>query len=59
MTTLAERMVQYRAKHSLNQAKFAELCGVSVMTVSYVERGLQKPTALTEAKIRIVLDKED
>lgn len=58
MTKLSEQMVNYRAKHRLNQAKFAELCGVSVMTVNAVERGIQKPTALTQAKIRLVLDKD-
>lgn len=57
--TLAEEMIQYRARHNLSQAKFGELCGVSVMTINFVERGLQKPSALTEAKIRIVLDEEE
>lgn len=56
--TLAEEMIQYRARHKLNQAKFGELCGVSVMTINYVERGIQKPSALTTAKIRILLDKD-
>lgn len=57
--TLAEQILQYRARHSLSQSKFAELCGVNVMTINAVERGVQKPSALTEAKIRIVLDKEE
>ena len=55
---LSEDMIQYRARHNLSQAKFGELCGVSVMTINFVERGLQNPTKLTEAKIRIVLDAE-
>lgn len=56
--TLAEEMVQYRARHKLSQTKFGELCGVNVMTINFVERGIQKPSALTTAKIRMVLDAE-
>lgn len=55
---LAEEMIQYRARHNLSQAKFGELCGVSVMTINFVERGLQNPSSLTAAKIRILLDSE-
>lgn len=55
---LAEEMIQYRARHNLSQAKFGELCGVSVMTINFVERGLQNPSNLTAAKIRILLDSE-
>lgn len=56
--TLAEEMVQYRARHKLSQTKFGELCGVSVMTINFIEREIQKPSALTRAKIRMVLDAE-
>lgn len=55
---LSEEMIRYRARHNLSQAKFGELCGVSVMTINFVERGLQTPSARTEAKIRIILDAE-
>lgn len=58
MATLAEEMITYRARHNLSQAKFGELCGVSVMTINFVERGLQNPSNLTAAKIRILLDSE-
>lgn len=54
--TLAEEMVRYRAAHKLSQGDLAKLCGINVMTVSHVERGLQIPTPLTEAKIRLVID---
>ena len=53
--TLAEEMVRYRAKHKLSQAGLGKLCGVNVMTINHIERGLQKPTALTESKIRLLL----
>ena len=56
--TLAEEMVRYRAKHGLSQGEFAKLCKINVMTVNYVERGLQTPTPYTEARIRLVLDEE-
>ena len=58
MATLAEEMITYRARHNLSQAKFGDLCGVSVMTINFVERGIQNPTARTEAKIRMLLDSE-
>lgn len=53
---LADEMVRYRAAHKLSQGDFAKLCGINVMTVNHVERGLQSPTPLTEAKIRLVID---
>lgn len=53
---LADEMVRYRAAHKLSQGDFAKLCGINIMTVSHVERGLQNPTPLTEAKIRLIID---
>ena len=58
MATLAEGMIAYRARHNLSQSKFGDMCGVSVMTINFVERGIQNPTARTEAKIRMLLDRE-
>lgn len=57
--TLAEEMIRYRAKHNISQAKLGELCGISVMTINYVERGLQEPTPLTEAKIRLIINEQE
>ena len=54
--TLIEKMVMYRAKHNLSQAKFAKLCGLSVMTINSIENGTQDPTPLTQAKIKLVLE---
>ena len=59
MNKLAEDMVKYRARHKVSQASLAERCGVSVMTVNHIERGLQSPTAVTEAKIRLVIDEKE
>lgn len=55
---LAEEMVKYRAKHGISQSKLGELCGINVMTINHIERGLQSPTPLTEAKIRLVIINE-
>lgn len=56
---LPEEMIRYRAKHNISQTKLGELCGVSVMTINYIERGLQSPTTLTEAKIRLVINEQE
>lgn len=56
---LAEEMVKYRAKHGISQSKLGELCGINVMTINHIERGLQSPTPLTEAKIRLVINEQE
>lgn len=56
---LPKEMIRYRAKHNISQTKLGELCGVSVMTINYIERGLQNPTTLTEAKIRLVINEQE
>lgn len=60
MGDLAERMLVYRARHRLSQAKFAEMCGLSLQTVNSVENGTQQPSKMTVVKIEFVLnEKED
>lgn len=59
MSKLAEDMVNYRARHNISQSKLAELCGINVMTINYIERGLQSPTTVTEAKIRLVINEQE
>lgn len=59
MSKLAEDMVNYRARHKISQSKLAELCGINVMTINYIERGLQSPTTVTEAKIRLVINEQE
>ena len=56
--TLAERMVEYRAKERISQEKLAQRCGVSKQTVNFVETGQQKPSKVTVAKIELVIGKE-
>lgn len=58
MEELANRMLVYRAKHRLSQKEFAELVGLSTMTVNSIESGRQTPSALTKTKIMLILDKE-
>lgn len=56
---LRELMVSYRAKHRLSQRELGELAGVSLQTINSVENGLQKPSKVTEVKIRLVVESED
>ena len=59
MGDLADKMVLYRARHNLNQEKLAQLCGLSLQTINSVEKGTQKPSRLTEQKIRLVVEGEN
>ena len=56
--TLADRMVQYRAKERLNQRQLAKRCGVSLQTINGIETGAQDPSRVTVAKIELVIGKE-
>lgn len=56
MSSLGEEIVMYRAKHDMTQGEFANIAKVSKQTVCYIENGLQNPSKLTEAKIRLVID---
>lgn len=53
--TLQEAMIGYRAKYNLSMEKFAKIAGLSTQTVMQVERGYQKPSRITLAKITRVL----
>lgn len=53
--TLAEKMLWYRAEHDLTQQQFADMCGLSKMTICQIETGVQKPSKITQMKILIVL----
>lgn len=53
--TLQERMMLYRAAHRINQKELADMCGLSQMTICQVESGAQKPSKMTELKIRLVV----
>lgn len=57
---LADDMIVYRAQNRINQTELAKRCGVSTQTICNVENGVQNPSKLTEAKIRLVIGgKED
>ena len=58
MTDLSEKIIRYRAKHSLSQEEMAMTCGVSKQTIFNIEHGTQAPTKLTQMKIKLVLEKE-
>lgn len=57
--TLGEQMIFYRAKNRINQTELAKRCGVTTQTIYNIENERQNPTKLTQAKIRLVIDKEE
>ena len=56
---LSEEMIMYRAKNNLSQSELSKMCGVNVMTINHIERGIQQPTLLTETKIRLVINEQE
>lgn len=58
MKTLAERILEYRAKHDMSAKEFAMKCKLSLQTIYSIENGLQTPSKITKLKIEKVL-KED
>lgn len=52
---LCEEMIQFRADNDLTQQQAAGMAKITLMTWGNVERGLQKPSRVTEAKIRNVI----
>ena len=59
MNDLANRLINYRAKHRLSQKELADKCGVSAQTISNIECGYQKPNKVTLAKIDLVVGGEN
>ena len=57
--SIADRMVQYRARERINQQELADRCGVSKQTIYSIENGLQEPSRVTIAKIELVIGKEE
>lgn len=55
---LKDAIVQYRALHNMSMKDFAKKANLTVQTVMYVEKGLQKPSRLTKEKIMLVLKGE-
>ena len=56
--TLQEMMIDYRAKNRMSQKELAKRAGVTLQTINSVENGHQKPSKVTEAKIRLVIEGE-
>ena len=56
--TLAERMIEYRARERISQTELASRCGLSLQTVCSVENETQSPSKVTMAKIELVIGKE-
>ena len=54
--SLSDQIIRYRAKHDLNQAEFAQRCGLTKQTIGAIESGLHGITKLTRAKIMRVLE---
>lgn len=52
---LADMIIIYRGENGMSQEQFGELCGITSMTVSNIERGKHKPSKMVEAKIKHVL----
>ena len=52
---IKDRILEYRIKHRISQRQFAERAGIALQTVSSIERGEQKPQAVTRGKIETVL----
>lgn len=59
MADLRDAMIDYRAKESISQGELAKRCNVNPSTIYSIESERHKPTAMTEAKIRRVIEKEE
>jgi DNA-binding XRE family transcriptional regulator len=58
MSELRDLMLDYRARHNLSQAKFAQMCHLTMQTICNIENGVQSPSRLTERKILNVIKNE-
>ena len=59
MKTLAERILEYRAKHDISAKEFAEKCKLSLQTVYSIENGWQHASKITRLKIENVLKEKE
>lgn len=57
--TLQEEMIRFRAKNNLSQTKACKMANITLQTWNQVELGNQKPSRMTESKIRQVIGKEE
>ena len=59
MKELEKVMLDYRASNNLSQGAAAEQAGISYQTWNSIENGKQKPTQLTETKIRNLCERKE
>lgn len=59
MKELEKIMLDYRARENLSQTAAAEQAGISYQTWCMVENGNQKPSRLTETKIRKLCERKE
>lgn len=57
--SLSDLIINYRAKHDLNQEEFAQRCGLTKQTIGAIESGRHGITKLTRAKIMRVIESEE
>ena len=56
---MPRKMLEYRARHNINQREMAKRCRITVQTLGAIEnRARENATALTLLKIQNVLDDE-
>lgn len=56
---LANRILDYRARHNISAKTFAKMCKVSMQTIYSIENNLQQPSKITRLKIENVLNKKE
>jgi len=54
---MKEQILEYRKKHAISQNKMAQLCGVSPVTITRLEKG-GKPSPIVEGKINKVIQED-
>lgn len=57
--SLSDMIINYRAKHDLNQDEFARMCNLTKQTIGAIESGRHGITKLTRAKIMRVIESEE
>ena len=57
--SLPDMIINYRAKHNLNQEEFAQRCNLTKQTIGAIESGRHGITKLTKAKIMRVIESEE
>lgn len=56
MKELANKLIDFRARHNLTQQETAKLCGISTRTLLMIESGKYTAKPVTARKIEIKLE---